>query len=85
MRYKYYKKIIKFVITRFVFFSSSPKCTKTCILAGLRPGLRWGAYDAPRVISSRLSRRLRQVRRLELGAYGTSVLMPLYTNPWLRQ
>ena len=87
MRYKNDKKNIKFVITRFVF--SGSKFTKIRFRPGLRPGPRWGAYDAPPDPlvgwGGGYPLPVRRLRRLELGAYVASVLRPLNTKSWLRQ
>jgi len=85
MRYKMTNNI-KFVITRFVFFSSS-KCTKICFR-------RWGSLRrSPRSLRQ-LGRGIplpipfpaRRLRRLELDAYGAPRFSgPLNTKSWLGQ
>ena len=70
---------------------SSSKCTKTRFRLGLRPGPRWGAYNAPLDPlvgwgGDTPSHTLPSwcLRRLDLGAYDASVVTPPNTNSWLR-
>jgi len=88
MRYKNDKNI-KFVITRFVFFQAQ-NAPKSVFGKCSAPDPAGGAYDAPPDplvgwgggYPLPIPLPTRRLRRLELGAYGASVLRPPSTqNP----
>ena len=71
---------------------STSKYSKTRFRPGLRPGPRWGSLRRSPRPPSRLGRGAppphslppRRLRRLDLGAFGASVVRPPNTNSWLR-